>query len=280
MTTTVGSKLVRHWIEDFEKDYFTRRLRNPKSETTWQIDYQRVFNKLPLSEVLTSEILIQVVTSTKPDTRTRKRYCIALGALARYAGLTCNLKLLRGDYSPLKTKQRYLPTDLQIIQQFNCIDNDAWRWCYGMLATYGLRPHELFHLDYNRIENGIISLKVLDGKTGGRLIFPFYPEWLEQFNLRAVQLPKCSGKNNSDLGSRVTQAFRRFNMPFKPYDLRHRWAIRTLEFGLELPLAAQQMGHSTLIHTQTYHAWISEIQHTQMFKALLQQPDRPMPPLS
>uniref|UniRef100_UPI001CFE5416 hypothetical protein n=1 Tax=Microseira wollei TaxID=467598 RepID=UPI001CFE5416 len=27
------------------------------------------------------------------------------------------------------------------------ITNRAWQWVYGMLAVYGLRPHEIFNLD-------------------------------------------------------------------------------------------------------------------------------------
>ncbi|HAA32739.1 MAG TPA: integrase, partial [Cyanobacteria bacterium UBA8553] len=65
---------------------------------------------------------------------------------------------------------------------------------------------------------------------------------------------------------------------FRPYDLRHCWAIRSIHYGLDIPLAAQQMGHSATIHSQTYHAWLSYQHHQQAFERLLKRADRPLPP--
>ena len=272
------TKTIALWVKELESDYFSRRARNSKTETTWQTDYLRVFRHLPQDEELSSEILKALVTDTLPDTRTRKRYCIALGVLARFSGLEINLKFYSGSYSFKSACRRNLPDDLEIVAGFEQVKDPAWRWVYGMIAVYGLRPHEVFCLDYQRIEAGNPALKVLGGKTGERLVFPFYPEWLEQFDLRTVMLPRVSGATNSDLGHRVAQAFRRFKLSFRAYDLRHCWAVRTLEFGLELPLAAQQMGHSTRVHTEIYHAWISEKVQQKAFEALLAQPTRPRAP--
>lgn len=263
-------KAIALWIEEFERDYFTRRARTPKSETTWQIDYLQVFNKLHSKQPLTADALMALATSTNPDTRTRKRYCIALGALARFAGLALELKSYAGKYSPKTASPRELPDDKTIIHWHGQISADDWRWAYGMLATYGLRPHELFHLDYQRLKTGNVILKVLDGKTGARTVFPLYPEWFERFNLSDVLLPKCTGKANKDLGARVTRAFQRYNIPFPAYSLRHCWAVRSMEFGWEVAMAARQMGHSVTVHTQTYHAWITEQQQQKIFDALMQ----------
>jgi hypothetical protein len=51
-----------------------------------------------------------------------------------------------------------------------------------------------------------------------------------------------------------------------------------MEFGLPLELAAQQMGHSMQIHSQTYHKWISDRHHKQAFDRILAKPDRIKPP--
>lgn len=271
-------KAIALWIEEFERDYFTRRARTPKSETTWKIDYFRVFNKLPISRLLTADALMALVTSATPDTRTRKRYCIALGALAKFAGLTLDLKPYAGSYSPKAASPRELPDDSTIVRWRNQIPADDWRWAYGILATYGLRPHELFHLDDQRLGTGDAMVKVLDGKTGARTVFPLYPEWVEQFNLLEVKLPQCTGKANADLGNRVTRAFNRLQIPFPAYALRHCWAIRSMEFGWEVAMAAQQMGHSVQVHTSTYHAWINERHQQKMFDALMQRTDRPKAP--
>jgi integrase len=274
-----NQKPIASWIEEFERDYFTRRAKTPKSETTWAGDYLKVFRQLPPARMLTTEIVMELVTSTPADTKTRRRCCIALGALARFAGLNIDLKPFKGTYSPKKAGKRNLPTDDVISSYFEQIEHPAWRWAYGMLATYGLRPHELFHLDQRSLRAGNPVLKILDGKTGERTTFPYYPEWVERFELRTILLPQVSGKTNSDLGNRVTRAFQRYKVPFKAYDLRHCWAIRTLEFGLELSLAAQQMGHSVAVHTDLYHAWISERHQQRAFEMLMKSPSRPQAPL-
>lgn len=276
--TRQEQKAIATWVSEFEAHYFTRRARSPKSETTWKTDYRDVFRKLPLDSSLTVDILLKIVTSTQPETRTRKRYCIALNALAKFAGLPLDLKPYSGNYSPKKVTPRDLPDDTTIVRWYEQIPADDWRWAYGMLATYGLRPHELFHLDYQSLKSGNSMLKVLDGKTGARTIFPLYPEWVEQFNLLKVTLSKCTGRTNKELGNRVTQAFRRLQIPFPAYALRHCWAVRSLEFGWEVAMAAQQMGHSVMIHTSTYHAWISERHQQKMFAALMERTDRPKAP--
>jgi len=60
--------------------------------------------------------------------------------------------------------------------------------------------------------------------------------------------------------------------------LRHRWAVRTLEYGLDISLAAQQMRHSVQVHSDIYHHWITEDVHRRAFNALMLRPDRPRPP--
>ena len=271
-----SDRKIRTLVEGFEKDYFLRRARNAKSETTWTIDYARVFARLPQDSPLSEEVIREAIAQTQPDTRTRRRACLALAALAKFAGIDFDPKPFQGNYSPRKVSPRDLPDDLQIAQCFYKIPDPSWRWVYGLLATYGLRPHEVFHLDWALAGQPIIS--VLDGKTGARRVWPIYPEWVDQFDLSHVQLPKVTGKANADLGHRVTNAFRRFKIPFQPYDLRHCWAVRSLNFGLDISLAAQQMGHSVKVHSEIYHHWISDQHHQRAFDALMMRSDRPLPP--
>jgi integrase len=269
--------LVKDWVEKFEENYFIRRQRNAKSETTWRTDYRDVFRRLPSDEPLTAQLLKEAIVSTTPDSKTRRRFCIALGALAKFAGLDFDPKPLKGRYSPKRVTPRDLPTDETIAQWFYKISAPEWRWAYGMLACYGLRPHELFHLDFANLGTAE-CISIMDGKTGARRVWPIFPEWREEFVLFDVHLPKVTGRNNADLGNRVAHAFNRFNVPFRPYDLRHCWAIRSLEFGLDVSLAAQQMGHSVQVHTDLYHLWISDRHHQRAFEALMKRSDRPLPP--
>jgi len=271
-------ELVKDWIAKFEEHYFIRRQRSPKSQTTWDGDYLKVFRHLPPDERLSVQLIQELIAATTPDTRTRRRYCVALAALAKFADLEFDPKPFAGRYNPRRVTPRDLPDDRLIAQWFFKIGRREWQWAYGMLATYGLRPHELFWIDFNNWgSSGIVTL--LDGKTGPRRVWPIFPEWVEDFELLEVSLPKITGKTNSDYGNRVTHAFKRFSVPFQPYDLRHCWAIRSLEFGLDISLAAQQMGHSVRIHTDLYHLWISDRHHQKAFEALMLRSDRPKAPL-
>lgn len=269
----VQADSIGDWVERFEQDYFTRRERNPQSETTWRKDYAQVFNSLPASEALTAQVLLTAIASTSPDTRTRKRFVTVCTSLAKFAGLEANFMGMRGSYSPTRVNPRSLPDDVQIATWRDKIPNPAWRRVYGLLAVYGLRPHEVFKC--------ALALPLLeissDTKTGKRRVYPFYPEWAEAWDLGG-DLPVVTGKNNSDLGNRVSHAFARYGIPFNPYDLRHAWAVRSMEFGLDISLAAAQMGHSVRVHAEIYHAWISEEVHQRAYQALMLRSDRPLAP--
>lgn len=261
-------KTILTWISEFEAYYFTCRCRTPKSESTWKGDYLKVFKNLPLQQPLSSQVVYDLITSTQPDSRNRKRYCIALAALCKFAGIPIELKSLKGRYSTKSVKPRELPDDSTIVAYYSEIPNPNWQWAYGMIATYGLRPHELFHLDHNRLgSHG--QVYITEGKTGARLIFPFRPEWIQTFKLYDVNPPQVSGRDNSEIGSRVSRAFARYKIPFPAYSLRHAWAIRTMEFGLDRSLAALQMGHSVAVHTDIYHRWISEQRQVDAYKSLI-----------
>ncbi len=72
-------------------------------------------------------------------------------------------------------------------------------------------------------------------------------------DLQNVISPKVDlNQSNSAIGHVVTTWFNRHSI-FAPYNLWHCWAIRTLEFGLDLTLAAKQMGHSAKVHAELYH---------------------------
>lgn len=277
-----AKQTTQQWIEQFEEHYFNRRSRTPKSETTWRTDYRQPFGQLPLDVPLTAEILHESILDTEPDTRNRQRRCMALGQLAKFAGIELDATALRGDYSPKRVNPRDLPTDKEISEWRDRIPNESWQYAFSLMACYGLRNHELFHIDLEKLrESPVLSLtEDLNGggKTGARRVWACYPEWWDMWRLWDVKLlPQVTGKSNSDLGNRVTHAFRRYGF-LKPYNLRHRWAVRTIEFDIPVELAAQQMGHSLKVHHETYHHWISDDVHQRAFDRAMQRIDRPLPP--
>ncbi|BAU14277.1 integrase family protein [Leptolyngbya sp. NIES-3755] len=281
---TPDSDTVAAWIERYEAEYFNRRSRNPKSETTWRTDYKQPFGQLPQNEPISPEILRQSILETEPDTRNRQRRCMALGQLAKFAGVDLDAKSLRGDYSPKRLNPRDLPSDKEISQSRDRIStqNESWAYAFGLMACYGLRNHELFHIDLERLRDSPVLSLTEDlnggGKTGSRRVWACYPEWWDKWRLWDVKLlPKVTGKSNSDLGNRVTHAFKRYGFS-NPYNLRHCWAVRTIEFDIPVELASQQMGHSLKIHHEIYHHWISDDVHQRAFDRAMRNHDRPLPP--
>jgi integrase len=263
---------VRDWLGRFEKEY-----RNSIAPITWETDYERVFKQLDPDQPLTIDLLKQIIQTTEPNTRTRRRFCLALGKLGRLAELECDFKALQGNYSAKQVQPRDLPDDETITQYFLKIQNPGWRWVFGMIATFGLRSHEVFFLDTEDFERGESIITVTEGKTGRRMVWPCYPEWIDDFCLRRKILPEITGRQHTDYTHRVSNYFSK--LPFGALDLRHRWAVRTLEFGLDISLAAQQMGHSVRVHQETYHHWITAAVHQRAFEALMLRADRPRAPL-
>lgn len=270
---------IQDWMARYEEDYFRRRQRTPKSETTWKSEYTRVFNRLPGREPLSVEAVLPIITATTPDTRTRKRFVQTCSRLLRFAGIDPTpLAALKGNYNYASTVERDIPSDKEIAtvrRKLVTEENDPrWIWAYSAMVVWGIRNHELFFLDLSRFPIALVQ----ESKTVVRSVWPFYPEWAEQWELDKHLVPNCTGKTHQDLGNRVTHAFSRMGVGFPPYALRHAWSIRTIEFGLPDTLAAQQQGHSVQVHNNIYHKWITDRVHARAFRAICQNPDRPLPP--
>ena len=95
----------------------------------------------------------------------------------------------------------------------------------------------------------------------------------DAFILRDITLPKVNTDLNKTtlqrIGQQVSRQFKRYDIPFSPYDLRHAWAVRTIHVGLPDTVAARMMGHSVTIHTRTYHHWITRRDQQQAVDAAL-----------
>ncbi|MBD2261414.1 site-specific integrase [Pseudanabaena sp. FACHB-2040] len=247
------------WVEAFEQNYFQRRDRNPQSETTWEKDYQIPFRRLPADKDLSAELLVKVLLeTTKPDTRARQRAAMAYGALARLAQLDANLTAYRGAYSPSSVNPRDLPSDQEILAYYDQIPSRPWQCVYALMATYGLRDHEVFFVDLEALKEPPGIALVQDGKNRKpHSVWPLPDDWWERFRLWDVELPRLTAKRNSDYGMRVSQYFNRNQMPFVPYDLRHCWAARAAVMGLDPSIAAKMMDHSLVVHNRIYQQFLN-----------------------
>lgn len=273
-------------LQAFEAEFWQQRVDHrdrASTRTTWNSAYAPYLRKLEKivqaqPQLTLTEAIYATVHQTAPHSRSRQTCCTALGALAQFLNLELPipLKSLWGRYSPSQTQARDLPSDELILQSFHQIPNPAWQFVYGVMATYGLRNHEVFFCDYQNLvqTTSEATVNVLGTtKTGSHEVWPFYPEWVEEFNLRDLCLPTVnidlSQTTLQRIGQRVTRQFRRYGIPFSPYDLRHAWAVRTIHFGLPDSVAARMMGHSVTVHTRTYHRWIARRDQQQAVAAAL-----------
>ena len=274
----------------FEAAFFAdpRRRRNPAGcRTTWSSAYLPYLRRLAAVAAerdlpLGLPLLEMALESYAASSRSRQQCGTALAALARHFELDLpdNWSERAAGYGLHAAQFRRLPGDPQILLWAEQIPNPTWRLAYGLMATYGLRNHEVFFCDLSALApGGDRVIRVLPtSKTGEHQVWPFQPDWVEHFGLEqlgASQPPLPAVATDlrhttlQQVGRRVAEQFRRYELPITPYDLRHAWAVRTIHIGLPDTVAARMMGHSVAIHTRTYHHWITRRDQQQAVDAAL-----------
>jgi hypothetical protein len=265
-------RTVGEWIKAYEAHYFTENERNGSSETTWHKDYRLPILKLPQDEPLTPDMLLAGINAKAPDSRSRKRFYDAYRRLAAFAGLDVDFGKLRGKYSASSVNHRDLPSDEDIALWRDRIPDQAWRWVFGVVAAYGLRSHEAFHIDLETIQKSPL-IWVEKSKTVPHYAMPVPKRCWEEWRLFEVDMPFLPGDaTNALLSNRVSQYFGRDleraigeRMPFGMQTLRHCWSIRASEYGIEPEFAAKLQAHSERIHADTYQRHTDE----KLFRRLL-----------
>ncbi len=257
---------LEEWIDKFRDHKLSQGI----NERTWKRDYSDYFKILENN--LDANAAIASIKQIPPNTRKRSRVCFAIAALFKFANLDINLKPYKGNYSNSTVKRREIPTDQAIQASFAKIKVTIWGSAYGILATYGIRPSEISKLEFQ--EMPVLIVRGTKNVCSDRKVYPIYPEWVDFFDLLNPKLPR-----SKNTGLQASKEFKLYDIPFTPYDLRHAWAIRSMEFGLPLELAAEQMGHTMAIHSRTYHKWISDRHHKQAFERIMAKPDRITPPV-
>lgn len=279
-------KTVGDVLDKFESEYFKSHKRTEKSKHTFSyyLDYLKRY--VGVETLLTQESINLVIENLTND-HAKQSAVKTLKVLKNTLGITTftldNIKIKKPQ-----TQIRDIPSDEDVVKFFGnfliysqnrkgTIKKDLintwklWQWVYGMLATYGLRPRELFvNPDINwwlSPENKDNTWKVdRETKTGYREALPLHPDWVELFDLKnreCLELLKkqTDGKTSfTDINVirvNCSSWFRRVNIPFTPYDLRHAWAIRAHIMGVPIKAAADNLGHSVEIHTEIYQKWFS-----------------------
>jgi integrase len=274
-------------LEKFEEEYFkTRPFQEKTQKTIRKYRIARIKRYCDLNSLATSENLISAIHAVKLP-GAKEGLLVAIKLLCSVFKIECDFSSIKLN---IKRKERKIPSDEEIEESFKLFElrvetrttnfredlKDTWklkRWMYGMLAVYGLRPHELltqpdidWWLSSKNIDN---TWKVHENcKTGSRQVFPLNSHWIELFDLknsdRLEELKAQSSQITSNLLNidylvqNLAQYLKRVGMKFKPYDLRHAWAIRAHVLGIPIKAAADNLGHSVEMHTSTYQRWFGE----------------------
>jgi integrase len=273
-------------LEKFEGEYFKNHKRTIKSEHTFFYYFTRTKRFTNSQDLAIAESFINSIEKIDKEWA---RYN-AVRAISAFC-MTFKIEIDLSKYTKMPEKNyRKIPSDVEItdgIQKFefylsnrsNQVNQDVkdswqlWRWTYGMLAVFGLRPRELFtspDIDWWLSKENIdLTWKVhKDCKTGERQALPLYKKWIDEFDLRNPKYlemlttainkkDKSSHADMTALTQRISWWFRKIGLNFKPYDLRHAWAIRAHIIGIPIKAAADNLGHSVQIHTETYQRWFS-----------------------
>tara|TARA_B100000575_G_C23109632_1_gene640829 strand:+ start:16 stop:1179 length:1164 start_codon:yes stop_codon:yes gene_type:complete len=266
-------------INDFENTFFdeSKNISYKSSrKTTWNSAYKPYIKRM-ITTYNTNEnkelnnIFINTLKSYKAGTRSRKQCGTSLHVFAEFIDhrLPPEWKSLSKGYGLKKASFRNLPDDQLIENLWKNIPNKSWQYVFALMATYGLRNHEVFFCDLSTLKNnGDKILRIFPTtKTGEHQVWPFHPKWVDLFDLSSLgEDPNLLPKINRDLrkttlqniGKRITDQFNRYKLNIRPYDLRHAWAVRTIFYDLPDTVSARMMGHSVSLHTQTYHHWITK----------------------
>jgi len=266
-------------LNQFEEFFFKENksdFRNSTRKTTWRSSYKPYLKRIlniynDYENEALEKIFQKTLESYKEGTRSRKQCATSLNVLAKFLDIKLpeDWKLNSRGYGLNKAGFRDLPKDELIEKLWETIPNKSWKFVFGLMATYGLRNHEVFFCDLSSLTNfGDKIIRVLPTtKTGEHQVWPFHPEWVEKFELSKLgENPELLPNINRDLkittlqniGKKITDQFKRYSFQIKPYDLRHAWAVRTIFYDLPDTVAARMMGHSVSLHTQTYHHWITK----------------------
>lgn len=258
--TTVG-----YWVQRFEETYWAERGRNHQTESTWRTTYQYAFDMLDSDRAISADDMCRAIARcTRANSSARRNVVVALSALALMAGLDPSpIKRLRGNYSAQSVEKKELPSDERIEETWQWLSSNKplWGWIFGVIAAYGIRPHEIFYLsdDFSQFP----QMQIADGgKTGSRVILPLHEDWADRWRLYDALMPRLKlhgTETNSALGNKIYAGFRNLNRSIpetmkldEPYAYRHAWAVRARARGLDVDAAAHYLGHSPEVHRATY----------------------------
>lgn len=287
-----NNKLVQEYIKEYEEEFWKSHEKNRQGLRTWDTHYWRHLKKLPQDVPLSVEALEAALQKTKPNSSARFFLAWQLKKFCDFCSFDGH-KVINSYSTPQPNPSlRQIPDDDAVVEGFERVGEplspfasrenltlpEQWQWAYGMLATYGLRPHELFAVDIDAFLDAgntfhLVTLKpsLTEGtKTGERScgIPPLHPHWVQLFDLKNVKLPYTGG-TLSNKTAKIHIRFRNTHIGFRPYDLRHAYAIRGHRLRIPIKTMSDYMGHTVQEHTRTYQRWMSEDANLEIYKEVV-----------
>lgn len=152
----------REMIEEYKKHYFKERKNNKNINHDWYASCRQIEKILDnLDKPLSLPLIRQIIDLTENNTPSRTKLLNGLVGFLKYFDILDYKKIIK-DYKASnkpKPSKRSVPNDNQIIKVYEtgftphakCTDRNRyrypqWQFLFGLLATYGLRIHEAWHI--------------------------------------------------------------------------------------------------------------------------------------
>lgn len=250
-------------IAAFEQHYWVTHSQTRKSLNTWDKSYADLFKKLDLTAKISNQTILDAIKRTEANTVTRNHLVRVLKALCKFVNFNSDFSSYTCSPKKLQRKERLIPTDQEIVKAYETMPDEQTKWTFGMIATYGLRPEEIFinpHIkEYIDPANTMSIFQVdRDCKTAERKVLPLNPEWVELFDLKNPKQLLSQAEKLETIISWLNKKFRKSPHWEKgAYNLRHGYAIRGHKYGIPVADMARYMGHDIETHVKEYQRWIS-----------------------
>lgn len=251
------------WRDALNALYRRKVVLGRTSENTWNINYMGRLRQIDPRSACTTASMEKALFKYERDTCSYKELFYLLRHISQITGVAMP-EVPTPTYGQAKLVE--VPTDTEIVDWVLAAEDPA-RWHFGMMATYGLRPHEIEHAFIQ--DTGFCNVlkgKQMSNAPGLRVVPPLEPEWIELFDLynrkpRPTR-PSTSGRNDL-VAQYLYKEKLKLGIPWRPYALRHAYAGRLWRRGgakLDLFVAAATMGHTINEHVKTYRSHIAPIQ--------------------
>ena len=244
------------WRDGIQLLYRKKVLYGRLSESTWNRSYMGRLRQLNPLEPITTEAIESAVTRYD---RTQCSYKLMFYLMKDIAALTgVPFPQLGVPLYGERETELLVPTDDEIIDWVKAA-KEPHRYYFGLMATFGIRPHEADSATLLPDDN--LQVKE-DTKTGSRIVIPLHPEWIMLFDLRKKKIRPATDRIvpvPDECSQWLNKERLRLGIKWRSYALRHAYAARLWRLGggqLDIYTAARLMGHTTKEHEKTYRSHI------------------------